>query len=70
MKWPWGSLFNEDQRKETAKLLLRIAEIVILGILATPFLPEVSQWLTLSDRMYGILLAGSFYILAMRLLRK
>jgi hypothetical protein len=70
MKWPWGSIFNYEQRKETAKMLLGICQIIILAIIAGPFIPDLAKRLTLIEIIYGFILITLLYLIAMRLLKE
>lgn len=70
MRWPWGTVLNDDQRKETAHVLLSVCQIVLVALLASPFLPEVADKLGFWERFYGAILDLILYLVAMRLLRK
>ncbi len=70
MEWPWGTVLNEDQRKETAHVLLSVCQVVLIALLASPFLPQVADKLGFWDRLYGAILDLGLYLIAMRLLRR
>lgn len=70
MKWPWGSPFTIEQRKETARVLLNVCHVIALGLIASPFIPGLAKRLALEDTIYGIFLVLFLYLLAMRLLKE
>ncbi|MGH7203155.1 MAG: hypothetical protein ACREHC_01785 [Candidatus Levyibacteriota bacterium] len=70
MKWPWGTPISHEQRTETAKLLMNICQVIVLAILARPFIPELAKNLTFYDNMYGAILVIILFLVAMRLLRE
>lgn len=68
MRWPWGSEFNKDQRKETAKLLLGGCQIIFIALVGSSFVPQLGEieWF---ERIYGIIILVLLYTIAMRLLK-
>lgn len=71
MKWPWGSIFNLEQRKETAKVLLGVCQTIVLAIIASPYIPAIVKKLTIwDDNIYGSIASFILYLLSMRLLKE
>ena len=70
MRWPWGSEFTTEQRQETAKVFLRVFEVIFIALIACPFIPGIAKRLTMNNTIYGYLLVLILYLSAMRLLRK
>jgi hypothetical protein len=68
MKWPWGSKFSYDQRKETAKLFLGVCQIVVIALFAAPFVPEFAKHLSSGEIAYGAILITLLYLTAMKFL--
>lgn len=60
---------NNEQRKETSKILLRVCEVIVIALIARPFIPGLEKVLTIKDNMYGILLLLFLYLGAMKLLK-
>jgi capsule polysaccharide export protein KpsE/RkpR len=70
VKWPWGSAFTTEQRKETAKMLVGVCQVIILAIIASPFIPELAKKPNLYDTLYGLLVFLFLYLVAMGLLKE
>lgn len=69
MKWTRRMVFTDDQRKETAKMLLGICEVIILAIVAGPYIAPVAKKLTFWDNVYGFTFSAFLYLVSMRRLR-
>ena len=61
--------FNRTQRIETAKMLLGICEVILLAIIAGPFIDPLANRLTAWDTLVGTIIAGIVYFLAIKLLQ-
>jgi hypothetical protein len=70
VKWPWGTKITIEQRKETAKFLLGICQVVVLAIIAGPFVPGLVKQPSVWNNIYGAIGSMILYLIAMRLLKE
>lgn len=68
MDWLDKRIYNRDQSKETAKMLLRICEVILIAIFAGQYISPIAKKLTIWDNAYGFILAILLYAGAMLLL--
>jgi len=61
---------NDEQQKETAKILLRVCEVIVITLIARPFIPGLEKELTIDDNIYGLLVLLLLYLIAMFLIKK
>jgi hypothetical protein len=50
-------------------MLLGVCQVVILAVIASPFIPELAKTPSWSDNIYGFVIIIFLYLIAMRLLR-
>ncbi len=63
-------IISDQQRIETAKMLLGICQVFLLAIVAGPYISPIAKKLTFWDNVYGLINSLIIYIISMILLKR